>query len=452
APAERKRRRREENQPKSTTRGQKNTSEPGPVDAPQSKRKRRKEERRLSATAGTSSVPDSEAPAEKKRQRREENQPKSTTRKNTPKPDALQGKRKRVDDGDNQNVEEGPNKVPKTEVTSESHPGDHQKKVTVPDTFTSRYMTGRKLGEGSFGSVFAGHRVSDGLQQVAIKFVTKQPTDRNLHSPKESKDVPVEVALLQTMGQPPACKNVIQLLEWFDEPQRYILILERPDPCVDLESYLQDLEENMTEEKARTIMLQAVEAANQCSLRGVLHRDVKGENILINTDTSEVKLIDFGCGDLVRTAGYSGIAGTIVYCPPEMFLERRYHAAPTTVWSLGVLLFRMVCGHLPFLEFMDIIAGNLDFIDGVSSGKTDGSVRSEAPLRCYIPPYTGGPSDMQWLNLTPPSISSLCTECRNLISWCLEHSPSERPSLQQIMEHEWFQCSVQAQDQVSQRG
>ena len=74
-------------------------------------------------------------------------------------------------------------------------------------------------------------------------------------------------------------------------------------------------------------------------------------------------------------------SGTIVYCPPEMFLERRYHAAPTTVWSLGVLLFRMVCGHLPFLEFMDVIAGNLDFKDGVSSGKTDGSVRSEAPLR-----------------------------------------------------------------------
>ena len=47
-------------------------------------------------------------------------------------PDALQGKRKRVEDGDKQNVEEGPNKVPKTEVTSESHPGDHQKKVTVP--------------------------------------------------------------------------------------------------------------------------------------------------------------------------------------------------------------------------------------------------------------------------------------------------------------------------------
>ena len=128
--------------------------------------------------------------------------------------------------------------------------------------------------------------------------------------------MPVEVALLQTMGQPPACKNVVQLIEWFDEPQRYILILERPDPCVDLESYLQDLEENMTEEKARTIMLQAVEAANQCNLRGVMHRDVKGENILINTDTAEVKLIDFGCGDLVRTAGYSGIAGTITLTAP----------------------------------------------------------------------------------------------------------------------------------------
>ncbi|KAL6456618.1 hypothetical protein MHYP_G00351620 [Metynnis hypsauchen] len=50
-------------------------------------------------------------------------------------------------------------------------------------------------------------------------------------------------------------------------------------------------------------MVQAVEAVSQCSMRGVLHQDIKGENLLI-TDTLEVKLIDFGCGDLIKTIEY----------------------------------------------------------------------------------------------------------------------------------------------------
>ncbi|XP_036430982.1 serine/threonine-protein kinase pim-1-like [Colossoma macropomum] len=238
--------------------------------------------------------------------------------------------------------------------------------------------------------------------KVAIKLVPKQPNDRYLYSPDESKAVPVEMALVQMMSQPPICKNIIVLIEWFDEPHRYILVLERPDPCVDLESFIDNFGDYAEEEAARAIMLQAVDAVSQCSMRGVLHRDIKLENFLINTDTSEVKLIDFGCGDRIRSTGYNHFAGTLDFCPPECFLEKRYHADPATVWSLGVLLFRMVCGYLPFNETLDIIAGFLDFRDGLSK------------------------------------------ECCNLISWCLQHHPSRWPSLQQIRQNEWFQCTVQA--------
>ena len=121
----------------------------------------------------------------------------------------------------------------------------------------------------------------------------------------------MEVALLQIMSQPPVCKNIIQLIEWFDEPDRYILVLERPHPCVDLESFMLNHGNCLDEETARAVMVQVVEAASQCRMRGVLHRDMKGENFLINTDTSEVKLIDFGCGDLIKTTEYDRYAGKI---------------------------------------------------------------------------------------------------------------------------------------------
>ncbi|KAL0187892.1 hypothetical protein M9458_014991, partial [Cirrhinus mrigala] len=76
---------------------------------------------------------------------------------------------------------------------------------------------------------------------------------------------------------------IIQLLDWQDQPERYIMVLERPLPCKDLE------------DTARVIMAQATKAA---------YLDIKQENLLINTETLEVKLIDFGCGDLLQDSGY----------------------------------------------------------------------------------------------------------------------------------------------------
>ncbi|XP_072536805.1 serine/threonine-protein kinase pim-1-like [Salminus brasiliensis] len=228
------------------------------------------------------------------------------------------------------------------------------------DTFDDLYIFGKKLGEGGFGTVFAGTRLSN-LLQVAIKFVTKQEGDLYVQSPDDSKSVPAEVALMQTMSEPPI-SNIIKLIDWFDEPERYILILERPHPCMDLDAFIDNFGGSITEDMARNLMVQAVGAAKKCHKRGVLHRDIKTENFLINTDTSELKLIDFSCGDWVRKAGHTDYA--------EFLLKRRYHARPATVWSLGVLLFRMVCGFLPFRNGLDILEGLLCFEDGLSSVHT----------------------------------------------------------------------------------
>ena len=135
------------------------------------------------------------------------------------------------------------------------------------------------------------------------------PSNSTFLQPVDSRAVPTEVALMQMVNQPPICNNIIRLIEWFDEPDQYILVLERPDPCVDLLTFFDNLGGYADEDTARTIMLQTVEAASQCSLRGVLHRDIKLANFLINTDTSEVKLIDFGCGDKIERMGYTQYKG-----------------------------------------------------------------------------------------------------------------------------------------------
>uniref|UniRef100_A0A3B1J831 Serine/threonine-protein kinase n=1 Tax=Astyanax mexicanus TaxID=7994 RepID=A0A3B1J831_ASTMX len=257
------------------------------------------------------------------------------------------------------------------------------------ETFESFYTVGEKLGEGGFGSVFAGTRISDGLQVLDHKnFITSYSHTLSFQSASS-------LILLFSF--------VIQLIQWFDEPKRYILILEHPQPCKDLHSLQKKYVGSFSEQMARDLMLQVVRTAIECQKRGIIHRDIKLDNILINMETLKIKLIDFGCGDLIKRFGYDYYEGTFEYCPPEYFLKGRYCAIPATVWSLGVLMFEMVCGFLPFKEEADIIGYHrrcdLHFKDGLSD------------------------------------------EFCDLVKWCLHPKPTSRPTLQQILEHRWFKSS-----------
>ena len=87
---------------------------------------------------------------------------------------------------------------------------------------------------------------------------------------------------------------------------------------------------------------------------GVFHRDVKDENIMVSYDNFQLKLIDFGCGTNLKKSDYTEFAGTPEFYPPEWFREKRYSAETQTVWSLGVLLWAMLHGEVPFANEGDI--------------------------------------------------------------------------------------------------
>lgn len=208
---------------------------------------------------------------------------------------------------------------------------------------------------------------------------------------------------MEMVSRPPHCVKVIELLEWFETSDFFILVLERPNPCMDLGRFCQSHGGLLPEAVVSRIMRQVVEAARHCCDHGVLHRDIKPANILINPVTLEVKLIDFGCGDLLTEDYYSvysgGLSrdaycmlwnaghdeesgslrvsalflhfhsGTADYMPPEFIRDGKYQGIPATVWSLGVLLYYLVSGYLPFQSPKEIAEVCLEFKPHLSSGE-----------------------------------------------------------------------------------
>ncbi|XP_016369144.1 serine/threonine-protein kinase pim-2-like [Sinocyclocheilus rhinocerous] len=278
---------------------------------------------------------------------------------------------------------------------------------STPAPFDEIYEVGEEIGEGGFGTVYEG--ISKFLrEQVAIKFIPKCETDLYIEIPGCSEPLFAEVALNLLLKRPPLSPYIVHMLEWFEEEDRFILILEYPQPCKDLLKFMVNNMQRLDESQTRRLMHQAVLGAKHCLDRGVFHRDIKLNNFLINTKTNQVKLIDFGCSDLVKSSGYLGdFTGGV--CPPEYYKDLKYEAGPTTVWSLGVMMYSVVCRCQPFNSLEDMKHGSLSFNVRVS------------------------------------------TELQDLISRCLAYHPTERATVEEILQHEWFQqgqMSGGAQDQV----
>ncbi|RMB88882.1 hypothetical protein DUI87_34725 [Hirundo rustica rustica] len=166
------------------------------------------------------------------------------------------------------------------------------------------YQRGRQLGSGGFGTVFSGIRLSDG-RPVAIKRVARESVLQWVELP-DSTRVPMEIVLVEKARS--GCYNIIQLLDWFKQPDGFALVMERPEQSQDLLEFLLE-RDVLCEEMARWIFCQVLEAVRHCTACGVLHRDIKLENLLVEPESGDVKLIDFGCGTFLQEQAYTQFAG-----------------------------------------------------------------------------------------------------------------------------------------------
>ncbi|XDV47276.1 hypothetical protein PO909_016955 [Leuciscus waleckii] len=264
------------------------------------------------------------------------------------------------------------------------------------ESFESLYNVEKLIGSGVFGRVFLGTRKFDG-KKVAIKRIRKSDNDCYLYIPGNPELLVTEVALLMMMRREPISPFVIQLYEWFEHPKEFTLVMEYPEHYESLYDII--TREPWSDWFSRVVMRQAVRAVLHCIHHGVFHSDIHVENFLFEKDTLDLKLIDFGCGQLFSSEGYESniYRGLVLYCPPEVMTEPRFHAVPANVWSLGVLLYALSNFCLPFQNRTEITQAEVTFQN--------------------------------------PNLSK---HCRDLIGQCLARDPAERPSLEQMLQHPWF--------------
>uniref|UniRef100_A0AC35TQ40 Protein kinase domain-containing protein n=1 Tax=Rhabditophanes sp. KR3021 TaxID=114890 RepID=A0AC35TQ40_9BILA len=221
--------------------------------------------------------------------------------------------------------------------------------------FRSQYSLGDHIQNGGFGQVYEATSLADG-SSVAVKYILHQHVrDWKL---VDKQMIPSEIAHLQSVyGMP----GVIKILDWFANAKGFIIVMEKFEKCKDLFDVISEYG-RLDEGIARMIFKQVVEATYQLYTKhGLVHRDLKDENIICNLESGEVKIIDFGAADFIESAGAKEFQGTKSYVSPEYIKRKVSLPMESTCWSLGVLLYLCVTGLLPFRKVIHFIKGAIKF-------------------------------------------------------------------------------------------
>uniref|UniRef100_A0A8C7IM36 Maternal embryonic leucine zipper kinase n=1 Tax=Oncorhynchus kisutch TaxID=8019 RepID=A0A8C7IM36_ONCKI len=199
------------------------------------------------------------------------------------------------------------------------------------------YEVYETIGSGGFAKVKLGRHILTG-EKVAIKIMEKKELGEDLPRVK------VEIEAMKSLSH----QHVCRLYHVIETNTKIYMILEYC-PGGELFDYI-IAKDRLSEEETRVFFRQIVSALAYVHSQGYAHRDLKPENLLIDEDHN-LKLIDFGlCAKPKGGLGYELMTccGSPAYAAPELIQGKAYIGSEADVWSMGVLLFALLCGYLPF--------------------------------------------------------------------------------------------------------
>jgi serine/threonine protein kinase len=256
------------------------------------------------------------------------------------------------------------------------------------------YRIGEELGSGSFAHVCKCTRISDN-SSYAIKIFPKS----NLTEPGSQDRFQREVTTTAYLNH----ENIVSLHDFFWDSHNFYMVT---DLCAGGDLFTYIIEHHCIDEPTASIFFRQVAGAiAYCHSFSVAHRDLKPENILI-CKFPHIKVADFGiCGFISPHKLMDTFYGSPCYCSPECLCHIHYDGKKSDIWSLGVLLFAMVTGELPW-------------------NTQNATLMSQQIVRgMYTIPYP------------------ISRECRDLISSMMKVDPRDRLTIEQVLNHPWLKTS-----------
>lgn len=280
----------------------------------------------------------------------------------------------------------------------------------------------QQCGSGTYGSVYrAIHKVS--RQLVALKKVTKYPVEDGF---------PVECKYLEQLC---TSKNVVNLMEYFySSDGQLVLVFEYME--TDLWKLISGPNANVPLLQTKCIMKQLFEGLNQCHTAGIMHRDVKPSNLLINTD-GVLKLADFGLTtSFVKPPYLSNNVVSLYYRPPELLMGSHCYGPEIDMWSAGCILVELLTNNYLFAGANE--ADQLDMIFQVFGTPDERIWPGVTQLPGWGLVESGKHHPMRDLH---DNYRFLDSNVLDLASRLLQLDPKKRISSYEALNHPWFYAS-----------
>ncbi|XP_071582733.1 serine/threonine-protein kinase MARK2 isoform X10 [Temnothorax nylanderi] len=266
---------------------------------------------------------------------------------------------------------------------------------TSEEPHIGKYKLLKTIGKGNFAKVKLAKHVPTG-KEVAIKII-----DKTQLNPGSLQKLFREVRIMKMLDHP----NIVKLFQVIETEKTLYLVMEYASGG-EVFDYLV-LHGRMKEKEARAKFRQIVSAVQYCHQKKIIHRDLKAENLLLDSEMN-IKIADFGFSNEFTPGNkLDTFCGSPPYAAPELFQGKKYDGPEVDVWSLGVILYTLVSGSLPF------------------DGSTLRELRERVLRGKYRIPFY------------------MSTDCENLLKKFLVLNPTKRASLevrgdQNIMKDKWM--------------
>jgi MAP/microtubule affinity-regulating kinase len=263
------------------------------------------------------------------------------------------------------------------------------------DPHIGKYRLIKTIGKGNFAKVkLAKHELIG--KEVAIKIIDKTQLNQG-----SLQKLFREVKIMKCLDHP----NIVKLFEVIQTEKTLYLVMEYASGG-EVFDYLV-AHGRMKEKEARAKFRQIVSAVQYLHQKHIVHRDLKAENLLLDSDMN-IKIADFGfSNEFTPGSKLDTFCGSPPYAAPELFQGKKYDGPEVDVWSLGVILYTLVSGSLPF------------------DGQNLKELRERVLRGKYRIPFY------------------MSTDCENLLKKFLVLNPTKRASLETIMKDKWMNIAFE---------